>query len=368
LQVFGPIGSIVGAGVAIFAAFAVVMEKTSGLAKNLGDATDGMAEAMKRQFETSRAAIVPLQELEAQYGKNADAVRDLLDAQVALASMDMAKAQASLVSSMNSEMAQIGRLSDLMALPFQNMPTLQRDIANLTASIGANLNMSAKEAVALSDAMERLAGARGAQAIFDAAGGVASALEAARNEAGLLPSELDAAYRAALELQDSARMTGLELQSAVDAGTALNSTNMSDGLNAALSVAQKLALATREALFPSAGKRGDPRSFENDPYWKNKAFPSAEKMLNMRESSATARGGAGSIDPLQKLKEQLDLEAQLIGKTEAQRRIIQALGADYQNYDASVIESLALQINGMEELNRVAAQQREIASSIRSAF
>lgn len=52
------------------------------------------------------------------------------------------------------------------------------------------------------------------------------------------------------------------------------------------------------------------------------------------------------------LQDQLDLEDELQGQTEARRRIIQALGLDYMNVGASTIKSLEDQINKTIELRK----------------
>lgn len=68
------------------------------------------------------------------------------------------------------------------------------------------------------------------------------------------------------------------------------------------------------------------------------------------------------------LREQLALETELLGKTEAQQRVIQALGLDYKKYGDTALNGLIDQITKMDQLNKLAEQQKEIASTIRSAF
>jgi hypothetical protein len=52
LQIFGPVGAIAGAAVAIFAAFAVVIEKAGGKAKGLSDALGVMKEPLQAVMES----------------------------------------------------------------------------------------------------------------------------------------------------------------------------------------------------------------------------------------------------------------------------------------------------------------------------
>jgi hypothetical protein len=50
-------------------------------------------------------------------------------------------------------------------------------------------------------------------------------------------------------------------------------------------------------------------------------------------------------DPLVELRKQLDVEEALVGKTEARKRVIKALGVDYKRYGKDTINSLEAQIN-----------------------
>jgi len=89
LQIFGPIGAIVGAAVSVFAAVAVVFEKTGEAAKKttpkvktLNDAISELNAAGDRvasTFDTSVASS--LEEAEKRYGKVTAALRAFLDAQ-----------------------------------------------------------------------------------------------------------------------------------------------------------------------------------------------------------------------------------------------------------------------------------------------
>jgi len=72
---------------------------------------------------------------------------------------------------------------------------------------------------------------------------------------------------------------------------------------------------------------------------------------------------------LQTLKERLTLEQALIGKTEAQRQIIQALGVDYKKtYDEDIITGLENTINKTIELQNEQQKLLDIADSIESNF
>ena len=87
--------------------------------------------------------------------------------------------------------------------------------------------------------------------------------------------------------------------------------------------------------------------------------------LNARRE---AEKGVGKT-ALQTLKERLTLEQALIGKTEAQRQIIQALGVDYKKtYDEDIITGLENTINKTIELQNEQQKLLDIADSIESNF
>ena len=71
---------------------------------------------------------------------------------------------------------------------------------------------------------------------------------------------------------------------------------------------------------------------------------------------------------LQRLRERLDLEDALLGKTEARQRVIQALGVDFVKNNANTVAILEKQINKNLELVRVEQQRIDLANTIGSAM
>jgi len=87
--------------------------------------------------------------------------------------------------------------------------------------------------------------------------------------------------------------------------------------------------------------------------------------LNARRE---AEKGVGKT-ALQTLKERLTLEQALIGKTEAQKQLIQALGIDYKKtYDEDIITGLENTINKIIELQNEQEKIQDIADSISGNF
>ncbi len=71
---------------------------------------------------------------------------------------------------------------------------------------------------------------------------------------------------------------------------------------------------------------------------------------------------------LQLLRERLDLEDALLGKTEARQRVIQALGVDFVKNNPKTVAGLEEQINKNLELVRVEKERIDLANTIGSAM
>lgn len=357
LSGFGLWGVALGTVTALLPLFVSGVMDGADAAEGLEESLDDLQHRADALTEAVRRADAPMAELEAQFGRNAAAVRELYDAQVKLAQLDFLAAQAKVTSGLRDQLAEVAKLSDIMALPFQAAPMVQRDIANLTESIRSQLGLTVDEAMNLQTALDQLGDARGPQAVFDAAVALQSALLAAADDAGNLPPEIEAAYRNAVDLQAAAAAAGLEIHAAADAGASLNDTNMSDGLRNALSVAQQLALATRAALFPNSPGRGDPRKFVNDPYWREKYFPAPEK-FDLSPARSSGGGGGGGVSDEQREYNELMREAERViaaTRTEAEK---------YKDEIAKLDEMLAANLLTQDQYDKALDQLKQRFSDI----
>ena len=79
-------------------------------------------------------------------------------------------------------------------------------------------------------------------------------------------------------------------------------------------------------------------------------------------------GGGGKQDALAELQKQLELETAILGKTEAQQRIIRALGPDWQAYGDVAINGLTAQIAAIDAFNQKMAEQQSIADVMKSSM
>lgn len=78
--------------------------------------------------------------------------------------------------------------------------------------------------------------------------------------------------------------------------------------------------------------------------------------------------GGGGVDPLTQLRERLTLEKELLGKSEAQQRVIQALGINWRSYGEETVNSLVASIEEMDRFNERVQQQQQLADSIANSF
>ena len=95
--------------------------------------------------------------------------------------------------------------------------------------------------------------------------------------------------------------------------------------------------------------------------------PERLEAMGLRPSK---RGGGSSTkaDPLKTLQDRIALEQELLGKTEAQQRVIQALGVNWQDYSATALSGIFETIEEMDKLNQKAAEQEQISKTIESSM
>jgi hypothetical protein len=216
---------------------------------------------------------------------------------------------------------------------------------------------------------------RVAQAALDAAGDKAILTARAKAEIDLIKSnaayekkqrELDAAGdKAILENQAKAE---LELNRANDAYEKMSDAErqkrldelndkveeMAERLSIPFAAALSLIRQAKEEATVGLDAFGGPGSFK---YGGSQTFtPDPDKTKKTQKSD------------LQILREQLDLEDALLGKTEARQRVIQALGVKFVENNPKTVAGLEEQINKNLELVRVEQERIDLANTISSAM
>lgn len=382
LQFFGAAGAVAGAALAVFAAWAIATGAFTSDTKKLSDAMKPLNKDFTDYEAYVRRSAQTTAELRSEFGNFATEVRGFsafmagVQLSATMESLKLAivplKGQLNGVKEAFDELTvtqtQFNLALETGAGSNKAYVKLMSDqIGDLTGNLVYSarlLGLTADQALELESAMTQIGDAKTMEEMAKYAGAALDVMREISATGVDLPAPLRAAAAALDEIVRRGASAASAIGDAADAGKLLNDTNMSDGLSSALSVAQQLALATREALFPTIPSRGDPRQFLEDSYFKGKYFPSPEKM----DFSNKGKGGGGKGDPLATLQKQLELETAILGKTEAQQRIIRALGPDWQAYGDVAINGLTAQIAAIDAFNQKMAEQQSIADVMKSSM
>lgn len=333
LQIFGPIGAVVGAAVAVFAAFSVAVDKSTSSTKMAADATETLK---NRLLDLNAAAAM------ARFG-----VVDPEEASI-LERID------ELTSKIAEAQIRLGEIK--LSNSLEDRGRMQSALAELNAL------QQQKDALAgLLDNYKKVTAING-QMLALQEGHYAALIEK------LVPSEKD---RIAVAEKIHAQMIAIQgAQAEYIKGQESFNQRLIQGY-ALYGNLRRQAQGLAADAAAAAQAAVDPQMFKTigayQAYARSRLAAPTEP-TKPKEDKPSGGGGGGATDPMKTLREQLALETELLGKTEAQQRVIQALGLDYKKYGDTALNSLVGQITEMDRLNKLAEQQKEIASTIRSAF
>jgi hypothetical protein len=319
LQIFGPIGSLVGAGVAVFAAFSVVMEKSAVSSKDL---TNAMSELKNMSKDLS--AQMDMLNFNVETEAEATALKSILALRIEIAQKQMAlnsdvaksRADASkseLITEMSALKAQIAAQQAILDEINKKRDALaqakivEEGLLAVQMAYYTNIGNAERERIATgNDIYKQMIAIQNANAEY---------IKSQEISVGLLIQQYSLYGQITAQAQNLANINPQEFK---------------------LRGAYELYAQTRMAAPDVA--------------------PEAPKAKTAKE------------DPLKTLRDQLALETELLGKTEAQQRVIQALGIDWKKYGATTYEGLTQQIEQMNELNRISEVQKQIGESIKSSM
>ncbi len=326
LQIFGPIGAVVGAGVAVFAAFAVAMDKSAASTGRLQEALGKLGEesaGLADKFSMLRFGVETVEE--------AIALQAILDLNIQIEQKTQERNQV-------YGKARIPLDAELVVLIKQRdaaegaLKTVNDRRAALSVALSINEQMMAVE----------LGHARAA--------GQAERDRIAKGQA---------IYAQMIAIQ-SAQAEYIADQESFNRRLAQGYILYGDLRRQAQGLAADAAAAANAAI--------DPEKFKLVGAYGLYASSRMAAPLTPPEPEKKRTGGAAKADPLKELREQLALEEQLVGKTEAEQRVIQALGVDRSKYNAATIAGLVEQINKTDQLNKVQEQQTQIADAIKNSM
>lgn len=346
LGIFGPIGAVLGAVVAVASAVGVAFTRATGEANGFYDAATRQILALDMLGDAIDATSKKLDEY--RFGGSA----------TAFAENEISKIQA--------EISGVNNLIQSLTANIENAKTGTALDAALIARDMAQEEISAQQEIlsALQSKLQVLQATTEAQNMLNGGLSVASGIQA-----GLVYDkqvELREAKQLMQEHADQLAYMGKTRQESDNFVNALISAHrlLASSKTIAAGLADEMARAAQSAVDPEKFKMAGAYQL----YARTRLAAPDQPISRKEPSGRGAGGGASVIDPLQKLREEIALEGQLIGKTDAQQRVIRALGEDWKKYDSSVIDGLAEQISGMDQLNQIAKQQESIASTIKDAF
>ena len=356
LQFFGAFGAVAGAALAVFAAWAIstdafasdvskVAEAIGDLKKNSVDLSNKM-EMLRFGVDTEQEAIVlrNIITLERERIKISDqwAATDSLNTRLSLAERRNAldvelRAQREIIAEINAKrdaLAQANLINQgMMAVELGHARAIG-DAERARVAVG---NQIYAGMLAVQGAHQKVA-----TEVKKVEDGMSAAGIAAAKLAGIDFSNITGAADAALKMAQA-----IDYMSRWDVG------GVSSGGGSSY-------LASQYAQYGAGRKAGETLAAE-----RGSLFGVAKPFLTDKK---TKSGGGGKEDPLAELQKQLTLETAILGKTEAQQRIIRALGPDWQKYGDVAITGLTAQIDAIEAFNQKMADQQSIANTIKSSM
>lgn len=172
------------------------------------------------------------------------------------------------------------------------------------------------------------------------------ALEESRRRASQTADQAERIAKAIGSIKDTAINVSVNFQARFSNFTGAASEWMSKTWEQAKAMAQP-------GYIPSS-----PRPREAPPLLGEPALP----------SGGGGGGGAAQEDALQKLREQIALENELLGVSEAQKRVIQALGDQRSKYSEAEINAITAEIEAYNQKLEALKQQEQLAKVMQSSM
>lgn len=432
----GITGAVIGIGLAASTMAAGFFRSRRG-AKDLSDVMDDLTSSVSAYETAVNNANTSLLETIQNYGDAYEAAKTLFDLQVDMARVDATRNLSDAVNGVTESFGDLSTVSQesfdmildksrFISEAYAEMREAesagnyerQRELTEQVIALGqlpslvndvaSAYNTSAQEAQDLLIAVRAFQDAEGfteqanaaadlAQEIYDATDGLEDAdAETVSLYRNLLDAGAEAANLASIDVASN-------ISAAADQGARL-ATNLSTAVDlfAAMSAANaSSSLWDSVSNYESSGRGGDPRQFGTDygsvfnqPGDSGSVFPQSMLPPGVRPqarsgidfgvpapgssvgSSSSGSGGSerdAVAERLENLREQLDLQQALIGKTETQVELINALGIGYEEvYGADTINALTQQIDLINQMNETLERQQEVSdvitNSMSSAF
>ncbi|MDI3335862.1 hypothetical protein QKW60_05555 [Defluviimonas aestuarii] len=317
LGTLGPLMGVVAAvGLPLAAMFfnmALGSEEAADKAETLEDKIKNLSSAVSNYSEAANLALKGTGELADEYGRFASQAQLALDVQERLrrsAAQDAVSAAASGISVAFGSL-DLGGGGDALAVPdvsdYEQTLRRLRDEMGLTADQSVQL-VRALSAVANASGPEAQAAAF--QALQSVLVSIYGSIEEANRATGGLVDKINEAVVKTLQLQAETEKVALasnmiaaamaSAEGAIAAATTTASSLAATIQNAATAawdyVGALGAAANKQAAAVGGGRGLDPRQFEDDPYYRNRYFPTPQPLSRATRSSG---GGSSNVNAQQ---------------------------------------------------------------------
>ncbi len=158
LAVFGPIGAVLGAGVAVASALGTVFQGLTGTTKSLSESLDGAKSSMSALNSSLDLSFTPLSDLDDKFGSFAGKVRELSEAQRMLNFQRTAIEITNAVSAIEGTV-KMGRLEKAIAA-VKNFGPVTENAGTEIRKLSKDFEMTSYDAFELQKSFEKLSNSR----------------------------------------------------------------------------------------------------------------------------------------------------------------------------------------------------------------
>lgn len=395
---FGPLGAVLGAVVAIGVPLGAAFFNMGDGARDAGEAAEDLADAASRLRDINDALSRSNEDLTETYGRNADAVRQLLTMQAALAQLDFGQQSRAQAQSLADAFGDLDRTMS-PAEAEAGWTAFEMVLYSVRDALGTT-NEAAQPVVA---ALQALAAAEGPQAQADASMALAEAMAAAAGGAMNLDGTAADLYRTLLDTaaagyDASAGIDALDVSTRNAAAGAISTANAYQQLADAVARANSEQKARLKAATDPLTATEDPRTSHAlrgiSLSYEDRLLLDRDDPRNPNYRASTPRsgraGGGGGRSEAEKAadKAQRDLERQqenqrrveeglqreiaLLGAGEITRRVYNETlraGVDlYSEAGLGIAKMVIAAESAQTELDRVAEVNQYAAETFGSLF
>jgi hypothetical protein len=354
------IGTALGILIPLATAVGAAFMRTRQEADSASSAVLSLADAQDRLNRTSAEYGTKLEMLRFGVDTEAEAValREILDITTRIQRLNREYAETDSLARRQAIAEESRELKDQLSTQREIVDTVNEKRQAYETAMAINKQMQAVElahARAMGD-QERERVAAG-EAYYQKMLAVQGAHAAAAKTAAEIDKALGKGAASALKL------AGIDISKPLSAGAA-----QAAQIAASLGVAYNQAVGimnTFNSLTSLPDERGSQRSTVRGA---NTRMPEQPWLDTKTGGAAGGGGGNSEIDKLEALRQQITLEKELLGVSEAMGRVIQAVGEDRAKYSQAELNAVAAEIQAYEEKKAALEEQQRLGQLMKSSM